>query len=111
MKEIKAYLHRNRIANVVTALQESAAWTAAGSGDHNLTVYLVKGKLLPVDGNEVQFSVEVGEEMINEYKLELHCADDQAAELVEIIRLAGRTGRKHSGWIYVADIQHALPIL
>lgn len=111
MKEIKAYVHRNRIANVVSALKESSAWSAAGSGDHNLTVYMVKGTLLPVDNSEVQFSVEVGEEMINEYKLELHCADEHASELVEIIRLAAHTGRKNSGWVYVADIQQALPIL
>ncbi len=43
--------------------------------------------------------------------LHLHCADEHAAELVEIIRLAGHTGRKNSGWVYVADIQQALPIL
>lgn len=111
MKEIKAYVHRNRIAEVVSSLKESAVWAVAAGGEHNLTVYMVKGTLVPLDDRERQFSVDVGDEMINEYKLELHCADEHAQDLVEIIRVAGRTGHRNSGWIYVADIQQALAII
>lgn len=111
MKEIKAYVHRNRIAHVVASLKESAAWSATGSGDHNLTVYMVKGSILPIDDTEIQFSMDVGDQMINEFKLELYCGDDHAAELAQIIRGAAHTGGGQSGWVYISEIQQALPIL
>lgn len=79
MKEIKAYIHRNRIAEVISALKSSVAWTAVGSGEHNLTVYMVKGSLVPLDDGERRYSVDLGDEVINEYKLELHCGDEHVA--------------------------------
>lgn len=110
MKEIKAYIHRNRIADVISALKGSAAWSAAGSGEHNLTAYMVKGSLVPLDNNERHYSLDLGDEVVNEYKLELHCADEHVDELVDTILLAGRTGQANSGWIYVVDIDSAEPI-
>lgn len=110
MKEIKAYVHQNRIAEVISALKSSAAWTAVGSGEHNLTVYMVKGSLVPLDDGERRYSVELGDEVINEYKLELHCSDDHVQELVKIIVAAARTGPANSGWVYVVDIATAVPI-
>ncbi len=110
MKEIKAYIHRNRIANVISALKSSAAWTAAGHGEHNLTVYMVKGSLVPLGDDERHYAVDLGDEVVNEYKLELHCADEHVDGLVEAIRQAGSTGQVKSGWIYVADIATAIAI-
>lgn len=110
MKEIKAYIHRNRIAEVISALKSSVAWTAVGSGEHNLTVYMVKGSLVPLDDGERRYSVDLGDEVINEYKLELHCGDDHVDELVKIIVASGRTGQANSGWVYVVDIVNAVPI-
>ena len=43
MKEIKAYIHRNRVAEVISALKSSVAWTTVGDDEHNLTAYMVKG--------------------------------------------------------------------
>jgi nitrogen regulatory protein P-II 1 len=110
MKEIKAYVHSNRIGAVISALKESAAWSAAENGDHNLTVYMVKGSLLPQGDGERHYSLDLGDEVINEYKLELHCHDSHVEELVERIRMAGRTGQANAGWIYVATIDGAIPI-
>lgn len=110
MKEIKAYVHRNRIAGVIAALKESDAWSAAESGDHNLTVYMVKGSLLPLEGGERHYSLDLGDAVVNEYKLELHCADGHVNDLVKVIHAAARTGQSNSGWIYVADIVIAIPI-
>lgn len=110
MKEIKAYIHRNRIADVISALKNSSAWAAAGNGEHNLTVYMVKGSLVPLDDEERHYSVDLGEEVVNEYKLELHCIDDHVDELVDAIRSAGRTGQPKSGWIYVVEIASAVAI-
>jgi nitrogen regulatory protein P-II 1 len=110
MKEIKAYVHSNRIAAVIAALKESSAWSATESGDHNLTVYMVKGSLLPLSEGERHYSLELGEEVVNEYKLELHCDDRDVGELVDIIRTHARTGQANAGWIYVVDIAGAVAI-
>lgn len=110
MKEIKAYVHRNRIADVISALKGSTSWAATGSGEHNLTAYMVKGSLVPLDDDERHYSLDLGDEVVNEYKLELHCADEHVDELVDTIRAAGRTGQANSGWIYVADIASAVAI-
>ena len=110
MKEIKAYVHSNRIADVVAALKVSSVWSVVGNGDHNLTVYRVKGSLVPLDDSEKRYSVELGEEVVNEYKLEMHCSDEYADELVEVISRVARTGQVTAGWIYVMDIAQAIRV-
>ena len=43
MKEIKAYVHRSRIADVIAAVKATATWgLALRARGHNLAVYLVK---------------------------------------------------------------------
>ncbi len=111
MKEIKAYIHRNRVAEVISALKSSVAWTTIGDDEHNLTAYMVKGSLVPLDEGERRFSVELGDEVINEYKLELHCSEDHVDELVKIIVASARTGRANSGWVYVMDVVSAVPVI
>ncbi|MFC6282297.1 MULTISPECIES: P-II family nitrogen regulator [Polaromonas] len=111
MKEIKAYIHRNRVAEVISALKSSVAWTTIGDDEHNLTAYMVKGSLVPIDEGERRFSVELGDEVINEYKLELHCSEDHVDELVKIIVASARTGRANSGWVYVMDVVSAIPVV
>jgi nitrogen regulatory protein P-II 1 len=111
MKEIKAYVHANRIAEVIAALKDSAAWgTVSGANPHNLTVYIVKGSLVPIDDRERQYSMELGDEVVNEYKLELLCDEAHVDELVAIVRAVARTGQANAGWVYVTDVQQALPI-
>ncbi|MES2363417.1 MAG: P-II family nitrogen regulator [Pseudomonadota bacterium] len=111
MKEIKAYIHSNRVADVISALKSSVAWTTVGNDEHNLTAYMVKGSLVPLDEGERRFSVELGDEVINEYKLELHCSEEHVDELVKIIVASARTGRANSGWVYVMDVVSAVPIV
>lgn len=107
MKAIKAYVHRSRVSDVIEALKASASWACS---QHNLTLYLVKGSLRPLDEAERQYSVDLGEEVVNEYKLELHCDDEHVAELVTVIRKIAATGQPNAGWIYVSDILQATPI-
>jgi len=110
MKEIKAYVHGSRISNVLSELKSSAAWSAVGDDGHNLTVYMVKGSLVPLDDDERHYSMDLGQEVINEYKLELHCSDEQVTELVDIIRRTARTGKGDAGWIYVHGIDEAVRV-
>jgi len=50
MKEIKAYVHRTRIADVIEAVKATSAWATrpGDAGQHNLTVYAVQGSLVPI---------------------------------------------------------------
>ncbi|WP_431273234.1 P-II family nitrogen regulator [Variovorax ureilyticus] len=112
MKEIKAYLHSNRVAAVIAALKGSPAWSAGANGrGHNLTLYAVKGSLAPLHEAERRYSIELGDEVVNEYKLELHCDDDQVDEFISVIAAAGRTGQPGAGWIYVTEVHRAEPIV
>ena len=111
MKEIKAYIHNHRIADVIRALKESEQCNAkACIGNRNLSVATVQSLLKAVDAKKQHYSVELAEEVIHEYKLELICDDDQVDELVEIIGHTARTGQTVAGWIYISDITATIPI-
>jgi nitrogen regulatory protein P-II 1 len=111
MKEIKAYIHSNRIAAVIASLKSSVAWGDDAHGrQNNLTLYVVKGSLSPLHEAERHYSIELGDEVVNEYKLELHCDDEDAQEFVDVIAASGRTGQPAAGWIYVTDVGYAKAI-
>ncbi|MEQ8692580.1 MAG: P-II family nitrogen regulator [Pseudomonadales bacterium] len=103
LKEIKAYIHRSRVADVVSEL--------TSAGFKNLTVIDVQGLLKALDSKEQQYSVEIGQKVVTEVKLELVCENQaQTTKAVEIIRGHGKTGQSSAGWIYVSDIQDAIEI-
>ena len=111
MKEIKAYIHNHRIADVIRALKESRLCNTDGTpGCRNLAVVPVKILLKAMDANEQHYSIELAEAVINESKLELICEDHQVDELVEVIGRAARTGQAEAGWIYVSEIIQAVPV-
>ena len=111
MKEIKAYVHRSRIADVIAALKDCPAWGSVRAGRrHNLAVYIVKGSLLPLDSDEQHYSMDLGDEVVNEYKLELLCEDSEVEPLMAAITAAARTGQTTAGWITVIDLVSATPI-
>lgn len=102
MKEIKAFLHRNRVADVVHCL------TAAGF--RNISLIDVKGMLKAIDQQEQEYSIEIGEMVITEVKLELVCDSDQVNRAVDLIRKNGSTGQSNGGWVYVTSIDASFPI-
>ena len=102
MKQIKAFMHRNRAADVVSALQDK--------GFKTLTVVDVKGMLDALDSRELDYSVELGAPAITEVKLELICEDDCVNQAVSLIREIARTGQGNAGWVYVFDVKQAYPI-
>lgn len=102
MKEVKAFIHRNRIADVVHALKTA--------GFRNIFVIDVKGMLKALDSQEQQYSIEIGEKIITEVKLELVCEADKVNQALALIRDNGRTGQPNAGWVYVSEIESAYPI-
>lgn len=111
MKEIKAYVHSNRIADVISAV-EASGFTARGgaAGVRNINVTMVHSLLKPLDGAEQRYSVALGESVIDELRLELVCEDDQVDDLVALIERTARTGRKVAGWIVVTDVVKLVPV-
>ncbi len=102
MKEIKAFIHRNRIADVVHALKHARF--------QSLSVVSVEGMLKALDNKEQDYSLALGAPVINEIKLELVCEDARVDEAIRLIRKYARTGQNDAGWIYVLDIVQALRI-
>ena len=111
MKEIKAYIHNHRIADVIRAVKESGLCNTDGTpGCRNLAIVPVKILLKALDAKEQHYSIELAEVVINESKLELICEDHQVDELVAIIGRAARPGQAEAGWVYVSDIIQAVPV-
>ncbi|MBX3704696.1 MAG: hypothetical protein KF822_13050 [Steroidobacteraceae bacterium] len=111
MKEVKAYVHRTRIADVIAALKDCPCWRESQAARrHNLALYVVKGSLKPLDNEELHYSLDIGDEIVNEYKLELICADDEVDEIINALQTAGRTGQPVAGWITVTQLDRAIPI-
>lgn len=106
MKEIKAFIHRNRIADVLHALKDSHFC----AGRCNLSINDVAGTLQALDSRERNYSIELGEGVITEVKLELICEDERVDEAIALIRDNARTGQPLAGWIYTVDISSAIAI-
>jgi nitrogen regulatory protein P-II 1 len=54
--------------------------------------------------------MDLGDEVVNEYKLELLCEDDEVEPLKAAISAAAHTGQAVAGWITVIDLVSATPI-
>ena len=105
------HLHRSRIADVIAALKDSPTWGGERGGRrHNRAVYIVKGSLLPLDSGEQHYSLDLGDEVVNEYKLEVLCEDSEVEPLMAAITAAARTGQAIDGWITVINVVSATPI-
>jgi nitrogen regulatory protein P-II 1 len=100
--EIKAFIHRNRIADVVDCLYNA--------GFRNMTVIDVSGLLNALNNEEQRYSVEIGKKVVTEVKLELVCDRDQEQHAVDLILSQAGTGRPSSGWIYVSELKAAIEI-
>ena len=96
MKEIKAFIHRSRIADVVTALKTA--------GFDQMSFIDVQGTLEALDSKEKGYSLEIGQQVVTEMKLELVCEDSKMDNAISIIRKMAKTNRAPSGWLYVSEV-------
>ena len=103
MQEIKAFVHRNRIADVVGAL--------SSAGFRRLSIIDVQGLLRALDSKEQQYSVEIGQKVVTEVKLEVVCeTESRTTEAISLILEHAVTGQPEAGWIYVSDIRSSIEI-
>lgn len=111
MKVIEAYIHRSRVAAVVSALQASPAWGGErGNQRHNLAAYIVKGSPIPPLADDRHYSVELCVDVVNEYKLELICDDAEVDTLTDAVVGATVAGQPSRGWLTVTNLVKAVAI-
>ena len=102
-REVKAFIHRSRVADVVNALN--------AAGFKNITVVDVQGALNALSDHGAHYSVEIGQKVVQEVKLELVCDNEtRVAEAVHAIRENGKTGKPSAGSIFITEIQSAIEI-
>ena len=97
MKYIKAFVHHNRVGDLIHALEVA--------GFRQLNLFEVRGLLRAINPREEDYSVDLGGPVISEVQVELFCEDDRVAHAVEICRDVARTGRSASGWVYVVPVE------
>ena len=101
MKEIKAFVHRSRAADIVHGLLQA--------GFRQVSLVDVKATLEAVTPDDAGYSVEFGEPVVSEVKIEVMCADAELDRAIGIVRREGRS-RPPSGWIYVTDLEASMSI-
>lgn len=103
MKEIKAYIRREKAERVVDELRRN------GAPEVNLLEVHAVGY-----GEEPNFFVE-SDDVFSRYslhmvKVEIVCTDDREPWLVELLREAAHSGYKGDGMIFVAQVQRAVRV-
>ena len=102
MKQIKAFVHRNRVSDLIHALH--------AAGFQRLSLFDVKGLLRALSAREQRYSVEFGDQVVSEVQMELFCEEADVAWAVDIFRRIGQTGRLEAGWIYVSNVEEVFSI-
>lgn len=95
-------MHRSRVGDIVHALE--------AAGFNRLSLFDVKCLLRALDAREQEYSVELGEKVINEVQMEAFCADDEVERAVSLFLRHGRTGRPDAGWLYVSPVDESFRI-
>lgn len=102
MKQLKAFVRRNRVADPVHALD--------AAGFRRVSLFDVKTLLRALSAREQEYSVELGDKVFSEAQIEVFCEDAEVERAIESIRRVGRAGHRDDGWIYVSAIEQAIPI-
>ena len=96
MKEIKAYVRRFIVEDVIRALRKAGA--------HRLAAIDVEGLADELVGEEKEISSELGSTYTPMVKLELICDKKDVIRFVNEIRKVACTGRKGDGIIAVSSL-------
>lgn len=102
MQEIKAYLRKEKVNDVVRALRDA--------GVARMTITHVWSLGSGVDPEDFRVSFETGTQYTDKAKLEFVCAEPDVDVLVTIIESHGRTGDRGDGIIFVSPVGRAVKI-
>ncbi len=102
MKEIKAYVRKVKVEEVVHALKKM--------GISDLTILDVMEVGERADPGKLKLSVELVERYARVSKLEIVCGDEVVPKTVQTLRKAAYTGARGDGIIYVTPVERAIKI-
>lgn len=102
MKEIKAYIRKEKAEIVIQKLEEA--------GITGMTVLDAAALTQWADDQFFSYSIEYVQKYSSVVKIELICKKSQTDKLVSIIKTYGHTGRSGDGWVFVSDIEKAVRI-
>ncbi len=97
MKIVTAFVHRGRVSDIVHTLE--------AAGLRYLTVIDVKGLLKAISSQEEHYSIDLGEKVTDEIKLELICEEAEVSSAIQIITQQARTGQAVAGLVYVTAVE------
>lgn len=102
MKEIKAFVRRSKMDEVVHGLKTL--------GVKAMSVIPVEGigALADPEGSELSLSYVTNYSML--YKLEIVCRRDDVDQVVDVLLSTARTGSRGDGVIFVSDVERAIKI-
>lgn len=102
MKEIKAYIRKEKAEIVIQKLEEA--------GVTGMTILDAAALAQWADDQFFSYSIEYVQKYSSVVKIELICKKTQADKLISVIKMYGHTGRSGDGWIFVSDIEKAVRI-
>lgn len=102
MKEIKAYIRREKADIVIEKLEDA--------GVKGMTVIDVYALCEWADKENFSFSIEFVEKYSKVIKLEIVCNDDEVDRLVDVIAKYGHTGNSGDGMIFTSTVDSSLKI-
>ena len=99
MKQVKAFIHRARVSDVLHALEDA--------GFKQVSLFDVKALFHAMDARERVYSVAFGDQVSAEVQMALFCEDPDGTRAVDTYRTVGRTGQADAGRVYVSAVESA----
>ena len=104
MKEIKAYVRPDRLANIVSRLEQE------GARDLTVTRVDAIGALADADQDRLRIFRNYAEKYSDVAKIEIVCTDAEVNRFVAVLREASYTGDRGDGRIFVTNVERAINI-
>lgn len=104
MKEIKAYVRPDRLASIVSRLEQE------GARDLTVTRVDAIGALADTEKDRLRLFRNYSEKYSDIVKIEIVCADTEVNCFVGVLREASYTGERGDGRIFVVNVERAINI-
>ena len=104
MKEIKAYVRPDRLASIVSRLEQE------GARDLTVTRVDAIGALADTEKDRLRLFRNYSEKYSDIAKIEIICADAEVNRFVGVLREASYTGERGDGRIFVVNVERAINI-
>ena len=102
MKEIKAYIRKERADLVIQKLEEA--------GVTGMTILDANALAELADKDAFSYSIKYVQKYSTVIKLELVCDDSEVEKLANVIAESGKTGNSGDGWVFVSNIEKSIRI-